>query len=95
MEDEWLPPSICMKYSRKNKRRTASVRYDTDSPVCILRGIIKEEKAEEIARNKIRFAHAPKVISYVKIFTSEKGGRAEMREEMLEGMMGERNKGRI
>lgn len=98
MEDEWLPPSICMKYSRKNKRRTASVGYDTDSPVCILRNtfvrnsIIKEEKAEKEAKHKIRSAHAPKVVLYVKIFTSKKGGRAEMREEMLEGMMGERKK---
>ena len=82
MEDEWLPPSICMKYSRKNKRRTASVGYDTDSPVCILRdtfvirndSMMREEMVEETARNKIRSAHAPKVVLYVKYFTRKRAG---------------------
>ena len=92
MEDEWLPPSICMKYSRKNKRRTASVRYDTDSPVCILRGIIKEEKAEKEAKHKIRSAHAPKVVLYVKYFTSKKSEQARMKEEMMEEMKREMKK---
>ena len=44
------------------------------------------------AKHKIRSAHAPKVVLYVKYFTSKKSGQARMKEEMMEGMKREMKK---